>query len=98
EVAFERAGLLVEGGVRHVRVAELAILHATGKRAGQKAINRCADVDTVVVNVRVPRKPGCNIYDSARLARTGALALYPTGDGVKIITARQRQGARLWAQ
>ncbi len=97
-VAFKRPGLVVEDKIRRIHVAELVILHATGKRAGQTAVDRCGEADIVVVNVRMSRVPGCNVYDSARLARTGALAFFAKSDGVKIVTARQRQGARLWSQ
>ena len=96
--AFERPGLETKEGIRQISVAGLDILHATGKRAGQRAVGRCAEADVVVVNVRMPRVTGCDVYDSTRLARTGALAFFPTSDGVRVVTARQRQGARLWSQ
>ncbi len=102
EIAFERPGLALDDGIRRITVADLDIIHATGKRAGEKAIGRCNEANVVVVNIRTPQVPGCNVYDSARLTRTGALAFFsttaPGGGGVKVVTARQRQGARLWSQ
>jgi len=97
-VAYERPGLTVKDSIRRIHVAELVILHATGKRAGQRAVDLCSEADIVVVNVRISREPDCHVYDSARLAKTGALAFFSNSDGVKIVTARQRQGARLWSQ
>lgn len=97
-VAFERPGLSVIGGVRQFKIAEMNVLHATGKKAGQRAVGACANADVVVVNVKIPKIPGCNVFDSARLALTGAVAFYSTKEGVKVVTARQRQGARLWSQ
>ncbi|MGI9388615.1 MAG: ComEC/Rec2 family competence protein [Boseongicola sp.] len=97
-IAFERPGMSVDDSIRRIQVEKLIIFHATGKRSGQKAVSRCAEADIVVVNVRIAQKTGCDVYDKARLARTGALAIYSDSNGVKLVTARQKQGARLWSQ
>ena len=43
-----------------------------------------------------PVPPGCRIYDVAKLRDTGALAVYSTGDGLRIVSAKEVAGQRLW--
>jgi competence protein ComEC len=43
-----------------------------------------------------PSQP-CHVIDGPLLEATGALALTPTAGGVQVITARMRQGDRLWS-
>ncbi|WP_417728005.1 ComEC/Rec2 family competence protein [Roseovarius sp.] len=43
-----------------------------------------------------PHDPDCRIVTPETLRRTGSLALYATADGLRLVTARDLSGARLW--
>ena len=47
--------------------------------------------------VTTGRQGACWVLDARLLARTGALALTPTAEGVIVTSARMRQGERLWS-
>lgn len=70
----------------------LGVTHLQGKRAAQ-AFAGCATPEIVVASVDLPELPGCDIYDPARLRRTGSVAVWLAPDGPRIETAA---GARLW--
>jgi competence protein ComEC len=40
--------------------------------------------------------PGCALYDAAALRATGALAFWPDGEGMRMVTAADRAGNRPW--
>jgi competence protein ComEC len=57
----------------------------------------CAEADVVVVSTEVEVPPvGCDVYDKRRLFETGALALWPEKDGVRIESVADQSGARPW--
>ncbi|SFQ95909.1 ComEC/Rec2 family competence protein [Poseidonocella sedimentorum] len=73
------------------------IRHVHAKRE-VAALTRC-DVDVLVLTHPAPEAlnpQDCLILDPPRLSRLGAVALYPDEAGVRIITAAERSGARLW--
>ena len=39
---------------------------------------------------------GCEIYDARRLRDTGSLAVIPGPEGLRIVTAQELSGHRLW--
>ncbi len=88
--AAERA----TGGV----FATLPIVHVTGKKAASSAPE--CDGGILVSNEKlVRRQPGCLVFDPATLRATGAVALsLASGGSIKIVTARQIAGERLWSQ
>lgn len=69
--------------------------HVTGKRA-TAAFDTCAKADLVVMNVVQPHNLPCQVIDLNSLRETGALALYPQANGLRIVTAREVTGVRLW--
>ena len=74
------------------------IRHATGKRAAA-AQGPCGAGEILVLNVpsvEAPGASGCDIYDPARLRRTGSVAVLGMGADSRVVTARERSGARLW--
>jgi len=98
EIAFARNGFATEGKRHVIRLNQTKILHATGKIAGNAVIADCQNANFVVVNIKSEPTEGCRIINLNTLRETGALAFYREGDTLRIETARQRQGARLWAQ
>lgn len=81
------AALVAPGGLR--------ITAIKGKRAAA-ALTDCKGADWLVVNSDPPAGLDCTVIDPASLRRTGALALYATDKAVRIVTAHERAGARLW--
>ena len=96
--AFNRARFRQDGRMRWIPVGDGIVLHATGKVASASAVEVCASVDLVVVNVRIKPAQGCMIYDADRLMKTGSLAVEAGENGLKITTARAVGGLRLWSQ
>lgn len=70
------------------------IRHVTGKAA--IANLTCAATEIVVVNADPPAALGCYIYAPRYLAQTGAIAIYHSPKGQKIVTANDQIGQRLW--
>ena len=71
------------------------IVPVRGKRAAQ-ALTDCAEQDWVVMNVTPPHRLPCRVISPETLKKSGALALYRTGHGIRVVTARQITGVRLW--
>ncbi|HHS94836.1 MAG TPA: ComEC family competence protein [Rhodobacterales bacterium] len=95
-VAFERPGFVGSGGERRFEIAGQRIRHETGQGAGARAVAACAEADMVITSVAVAQAPpSCSLYDKTRLARTGALAIYP-GSPLRIVTVAAKSGARPW--
>lgn len=66
-----------------------------GKRAAQ-ALTECAEGSWLVLNVAPPEGLACTVIHPATLRRTGAMALYREGPDIRVVTARDRSGARMW--
>ena len=82
------------------RAPVISVRALGGKRAAE-ALTDCAPHEWVVLNAappegRVASLP-CTVLTPASLRRTGAVALYATPDGVRVVTARELSGARLWS-
>ncbi|HEY9039697.1 MAG TPA: ComEC/Rec2 family competence protein [Roseovarius sp.] len=82
----------------------ISITAVRGKRAAA-ALTGCAAGEWVVLNTEPPeglaRASGCTLLTPKSLRRTGAIALYDSGDkvsgsGPRVVTARAFSGARLW--
>jgi len=91
----EAAARWHDGGPREIALRQLG-----GKRAAA-ALTDCAPRDWVVLNAappggRVESLP-CTVLTPARLRRTGAVALYKTEGGVRMVTVRDVSGTRLWS-
>ena len=67
-----------------------------GKGAAARLAAACAGADFVVISVAVPDPPtGCVVLDEAALAQAGGLALYPAGQGVRIVATSTPR--RVWS-
>ena len=88
--------LQIEAAARWPQKTE--IRHATGKGAAG-AVSPCGKGDILVLNVEAALATGasdCEIYDPARLRRTGAVAFYREGVELRKVTARSLGGNRYW--
>ncbi|MCB2115138.1 MAG: ComEC/Rec2 family competence protein [Rhodobacteraceae bacterium] len=97
EEASLRAGFSGGKGNLTAALAGLTLRHFAGKGAAGRAAGACAPGTLVVLSEEWTGPRGaCLIFDLARLRETGAIAVYPEAEGVRIVTARDAAGARLW--
>jgi len=82
----------VEERTARITLAGLRVTHLQGSRAAQ-AFGGCDGSELVVSSVDLPEITGCDIYDPERLRNTGAVAVWLTTEGPRIVTAA---GHRLW--
>ena len=69
----------------------------TGKTRLAGLDGGCDGADVLITNMVDDVDRPCDVYDIARLRRTGALALSVDEAGaLRIVTARDVTGARLW--
>ncbi|WP_420863250.1 ComEC/Rec2 family competence protein [Algirhabdus cladophorae] len=93
----ERQGLLRRKTLSTVSAGDWQVLHVTGK-AGKLPQDLCAGADWVITNQvqETPTPAPCLILDPKKLSKTGALAIYTTNSGPKVVSVRQASGQRLW--
>ncbi|PTR15332.1 hypothetical protein C8J28_11452 [Cereibacter azotoformans] len=68
-----------------------------GKGAADRMPEACATAQLVILAARHegPVPPGCQLIDQSVLARTGALAIWPEAEGLRMVPARADR--RLWS-
>jgi competence protein ComEC len=78
-------------------VGHVELVHLIGKRA-LAGFGPCTPRQVVVVSI-TPEGPlgDCDVYDPKRLRTTGAIALVQGRDGIRLRTARQVAGDRMWS-
>lgn len=78
-------------------VGQVELVHLIGKRA-LSGFGPCTPQQVVVVSI-TPEGPlgDCDVYDPKRLRTTGAIALVQGRDGIRLRTARQVAGDRMWS-
>jgi competence protein ComEC len=94
-VAYGRDGLLEQGRAVSVTVAGTRVLNLRGATA-LAAIEGCGGADIVVTNQEMPRVTGCEVYDITRLRQTGALAGWIEAGTLRLFSARDHTGERIW--
>ncbi|WP_308446166.1 ComEC/Rec2 family competence protein [Roseovarius pelagicus] len=88
--AAERWAGVAPGGI--------AIAALRGKRAAE-TLDGCDGAEWLVLNTSptiATEEMACRVVHPATLLKTGALALYHSEKGVRVVSARQMTGARLW--
>ena len=96
EAAAARPGFDGAAGTRTFEVSGLKGIALKGKGAADRIATACASADFVVVAAVAEAVPkGCTLFDQKRLRATGALALYPEGEGLRVVTAMQAR--RAWS-
>lgn len=87
------------GGTGSVgRLGGLDIVHITGRDWKARAFAACETADVVIVNKSMGPPPhgSCTMFDLYNLKRSGALAIFLEDDHIRIETAREVAGMRLW--
>ena len=95
-------GALQEQAAARARPASDIVLHVAGRKADlPDAIAACAATPGWLVTA-VPLEEkvmGCDVFDPARLSRSGAVAMLRSADGgIEVVEARSVQGARPWVR
>lgn len=85
EVAAARAGFTGPVGAREITLGSVRIMVLTGK-AGLAQLDRaCATSDLIILAAPLPEPPvGCRVMDQTLMARTGPLAFWPEGEGLRV--------------
>lgn len=95
----ERAASLWKGIEKPVRRVSLKsggdLIHLSGKRA-MAAFEGCESADILVMNMKSAQRWPCQVFDSATLAKLGAVAIRIDGGSRRVISAREVSGQRLW--
>lgn len=99
--AWLRPAFAGENGLAEASWNGGLLAHLTGKMAADRAVALCEKGQMVVLSGYWQRSRGqtpCDLWDAGRLSATGAVAFYLNGDGVRVVTARQAAGDRMWNQ
>ena len=85
-------------GLSETTIAGKTLVHLSGKSGAKQLQAACAYADFVVMNSTIldTVPVGCQVFDVGALRASGAVALWPTPNGLSVETARDRQGNRLW--
>lgn len=94
KLAAERAGWDREERVFRARLGQAEVLSVRGKQA-LAALEGCGGADLLIANAPTGPRP-CRVYGPDELTRAGALAVWPQGEGLRIVSARYMSGARMW--
>ncbi len=95
--AAARPGLSATGGLRYADLGGPVVASLTGRGALEHLPEACTKAAIVLLSVKVETAPeGCVIYDEKRLIQTGALAIWPEGQGLRIDSVADHAGQRPW--
>ncbi|GGL64015.1 ComEC/Rec2 family competence protein [Wenxinia marina] len=76
-----------------------AVVLAVRGTGALAALDGCGDASLLVTNAETDVPRPCDVYDAARLRRTGALAIRPDGQGgLAVLTVADVAGRRPWSQ
>lgn len=99
EDAFARPGFHGGNGVQTADLSGIPVLLFTGKGAAGRAGDACAGGALLILSEDWAGGDGdCKIFDAAKLRETGAISIYAGTAGLRILTAREVAGDRLWNQ
>ncbi|MDJ0821439.1 MAG: ComEC/Rec2 family competence protein [Paracoccaceae bacterium] len=71
------------------------VVHVQGKRAAE-AFDGCTPGQIVVASTELPGRVECDVFDPDRLRQTGAIAIWLSPEGHRVVTDADRSGRRLW--
>ncbi len=95
-VAFERAGIGGQKGALEFSLSGQEFVHLSGKSAPDRLAALCRPGVWIILAARAGPARDCRLWDQTRLRQTGAIAIYEGSEGLRIETARERSGDRLW--
>lgn len=96
QAAFQRLGAGETRGDRRFDLAGSGIVHLAGRGALDRVAEACRTASLVIIARDAPGAP-CAVLDAAHLRRTGALAVWPEAGKLRLVSAAERTGRRLWS-
>jgi competence protein ComEC len=93
--AFAKLGLDQQGKVTTAMIVGVHVVQISGQTA-QDAYGGCGTGDILILSVDPTRSFDCPTYGPTALRETGALGIYTDAGTVRIETASETAGARLW--
>jgi competence protein ComEC len=97
DVAAARAGFTGPPTARQITLGSVRIMALTGKAGLAQLDSACAMADIVFLAAPLPESPlGCRVFDQTLLARTGPLAFWPEGEGLRVEPTET--ASRLWSR
>lgn len=94
--AFERVGFSGKKGHLRFDLGGYEFVHLTGRGAAERIGAACAQGDWVITSVEYQGDSDCKIFDEFSLGKTGAVSIYQTASGLRIVTAKGQAGKRIW--
>ena len=97
--AAARDGLVRDGGMLSFRLGAVPVVHLTGRGARDRVALACRGGALVILGAEAegPAPGDCLLIDRRVLARTGPLAIWPEGEGLRMLEARSVAGVRPWS-
>ena len=95
EVAFQRPGLQIDGRRIMAQLGDTPVLGVRGVTA-LEAVTECDGAALLVSDKEVSDGRPCDVVDILRLRRDGAIAGYVENGKLRLISARDVTGDRLW--
>ncbi len=81
--------------IARAQIGPLEVVHLQGKRAA-RSFTRCTKDQIVIASAETSPSGPCQMFDTARLKRTGSVAVWLRNDGPELKTAAEVSGRRLW--
>jgi len=95
EGAAARAGFAGPRGERRFAIGPVRAVQLKGKGAPARLAAACATADLVILAAEAPAPPrGCTVIDTALLAETGTLAIWPEGASLRFVPTDAAR--RIW--
>lgn len=95
--AAARGGFRDVGTDRRAVLGEAVIVHLRGRGADRRVAAACREAALVVIARDVDDAPGCSLFDPKKLRNTGSLAIFSARRGLRLVTASEIGGRRLWS-
>ncbi|MFV0332799.1 MAG: ComEC/Rec2 family competence protein [Tropicimonas sp.] len=99
ETAAARPGFVGPKGDLHASADGITIRHLTGKVAAAAFGGDCgADILVSGSPLEGGDAPDCLVFDPVRLRESGSVAVWTAGGTMRVVTARDLSGNRLWTR
>lgn len=95
--ASERSGLSGKKGHVWFELGGEPLVHLSGRGAAERVAEGCKSASLVILAANWDKdSKDCKVLDRKQLGRLGAVAIYETKTGLRIVGAKQQAGQRLW--
>jgi len=94
--AFERAGFEGARGRMRLALGGVDFMVLSGRGATEALVEYCTGTRWVILAARADVTSNCRLWDQNELAKSGSLAFYERPDGLRMVSAAELSGQRLW--